>query len=75
MEPEPILPADSSQFGKRIDGPSADSPCCPDNRERQITCLPQSLKQIVLNYTSAIDETEGAIKRLTTPQCLVLLFW
>jgi hypothetical protein len=36
---------------------------------------PQSLKQIVLNCTSAIDETEGAIMCLTTPERFVLLFW
>ncbi len=36
---------------------------------------PQSLEQIVLNSPPAIDEAEGAIKRLTTPQRLVLLFW
>src|SRR5450755_5189803 len=35
----------------------------------------QSFKQIVLNYTSAIDKTEGAIKRLTPPERFVLLFW
>jgi hypothetical protein len=36
---------------------------------------PQSLKQIALNRTSAIDDTEGAIKRLTPPERFVLLFW
>ena len=36
---------------------------------------PQPLKQIVLNCTSAIDETKGAIKRLTSPERFVLLFW
>ena len=36
---------------------------------------PQSFKQIVLNRAPAIDETEGAIKCLTPPECFVLLFW
>ena len=45
------------------------------NSNSFVVLKPQSLKQIVLNCTSAIDETEGAIKRLTPPECFVLLFW
>jgi hypothetical protein len=36
---------------------------------------PQPLEHIVLNRPPAIDEAEGAIKCLTTPERFVLLFW
>ena len=48
----------------------------PASLARRFSALkPQPLEQVVLNRPTAIDEAEGAIKRLTPPECFVLLFW